>query len=114
MPKAGIVYVVECVDPDDLGMWSGRWSAHWQAYEAAMPEEGFREGPTAVSAAEAIAWGRQNAATVLITPGGGDRTYVAVGDRQGLASWPPGKELVPRPDSRLAAWARPSTAPAIR
>jgi hypothetical protein len=114
MPKTGIVYVVECVDPDDHRVRSGRWSAHWQAYEGSRPGEGFREGPRGVSAAEAIAWGADNADTVLVTPGDEDRTYVAVGELHGFAAWPAGQELAPRHDSRLAAWARGSTAPAIR
>jgi hypothetical protein len=67
--KAGIVYVVECVDPDDQEMWSGRWSAHWQASRGSRPTEGFREGPCGVSAAEAIAWGRDNADVVIVRPG---------------------------------------------
>ena len=97
--RDGIVYIAE-ESIGDLFHWAGTWSAHWEADDG----ETFVDGPSGVSAQEAIAWGRENADVVLIRPG--DGVHHSAGrvaappddddDEAPLPVWPEGQELAPR------------------
>lgn len=97
--KRGIVFIAE--DDDGIGLLSGLFSAHWE------PDgpDGLEDGPQAVSAEEAIAWGRTRADVVLIRVG--EEGYRSAGVRQpasgNLPEWPAaGLELSRRRAPSLA------------
>src|SRR4051812_20764045 len=60
--KPGIVFIGEDVDDEDIYVLTGRFTAHWESDDGRQ----HLDGPQGVSAAEAIAWGREHADVVLI------------------------------------------------
>src|SRR5687768_7453200 len=95
--KPGVVFVGELAG-DEPFMWSGRWGVHWESDDG----RDWKPGPDGVSAAEAIAWGRERADVVLIRPGDSNTQYSA-GARapepqpddwqSDFPRWPEGQEL---------------------
>jgi hypothetical protein len=100
---SGIVFVGEEFDDEDVTMWPGRFLATWQSDDG----DSHIEGPTGVSADEAIAWGREHAEVVLIRLGDSGE-YHSAGTKQPtgwdapLRVWPPGTEVPRRRDVRYA------------
>jgi hypothetical protein len=115
--KAGRVFVGE-VYGDEAHIWSGRWCAHWESDDG----KGWRQGPEGVSAADAIAWGRDEADVVLIRPGDSDILYSAGArdpetlpeDRQSsFPRWPVGRDLPRRREKGREYLDRSPEAPPI-
>jgi len=79
------VYIGENADPDDLMLWTGRFRGYLDRGRRCEAE--FDD----LSAEEAIAWGRERCAVVLIRVGDGD--YYSAGelnpDPDELPQWPP-------------------------
>ncbi len=90
-------------DPsDDDGMFAlARFDAH---VESASLASGVRQGPSGVSAADAVAWARRHAARVIIRWFGPDGTkHASAGEEPAgsLPRWDDDLQLVPR---RIPGW----------
>jgi hypothetical protein len=88
----GVVHVIEDLGTDGYtcaGLWSARW--HQGLFQ-------ITRGPEGVSASDAIAWGRERADVVLVSPCDSETQYSAGRNSPpGHPTWPDGHELPPRP-----------------
>jgi hypothetical protein len=95
--KPGVVFIGEDFDDrEPASMWPGRWSAHWESDDG----QEWTQGPKAVSAQEAIAWGREHADIVQIRPGDSGTVYSAgirpPSGKPDCPRWPDNTELLRR------------------
>jgi hypothetical protein len=91
--RQGTVFIAEEIE--DFSWLSGKFSAHWQSGSGSE----FREGPRGVPAAEALAWGREQADRVLIRLADSD-VYHSAGrvppSNPEIPPWPEGRIVRPR------------------
>jgi hypothetical protein len=98
--QPGTVFIGEDVLADDVYLLTGRFSAHWEASEGRE----HRFGPEGVPVEEAIAWGRTQAAVVLVRLGedvfhysaGSRQPSPVAADDEDFPIWPEGKQVVSR------------------
>lgn len=77
------VYIAEIEDFDDWSILTGRFTAHVES------DDDLYEEIEEVSADEAIAWGRERAAVVLIRTGESDYYSAGAENPHDLPEWPP-------------------------